>query len=81
MEMKGDVMFINKKEFNVKILPLICYEIIYSGKIYSETNFDFIINISDDGWYGESIGPYQHFTHTIFRAIESVKYIIRSSNN
>ena len=76
-----DVMFINKKEFNVKILPLICYEIIYSGKIYSETNFDFIINISEDGWFGESIGPYQHFTHTIFRAIESGKYIIRSSNN
>ncbi len=76
-----DVMFINKKEFNVKILPLICYEIIYSGKIYSETNFDFIINISEDGWFGDSIGPYQHFTHTIFRAIESGKYIIRSSNN
>ena len=40
-----------------------------------------IINISEDGWFGQSIGPKQHFAHSIFRAIESGKYIIRSSNN
>ena len=60
---------------------MICYEIIYSGKIFDESNFDFIINISEDGWFGNSIGPYQHFTHSIFRAIESGKYLIRSANN
>ena len=40
-----------------------------------------IINISEDGWFGQSIGPKQHFVHSIFRAIESGKYILRSSNN
>ena len=40
-----------------------------------------IINISEDGWFGESIGPKQHFIHSIFRAIESGKYVLRSSNN
>ncbi|MDC3035815.1 apolipoprotein N-acyltransferase [Candidatus Pelagibacter sp.] len=64
-----------------KILPLICYEIIYSGKLYNNPQFDFIINISEDGWFGNSIGPVQHFSHSIFRAVESGKYIIRSSNN
>ena len=75
------IIKINKNELNLKILPLICYEIIYSGKIFDNHNFDFIINISEDGWFGDSIGPHQHFAHSIFRAIESGKYLIRSSNN
>ena len=41
----------------------------------------YIINISEDGWFGRSIGPKQHFSHSIFRSIESGKYIIRSANN
>jgi len=60
---------------------LICYEIIYSGKLSSETDFNFIVNISEDGWFGKSIGPYQHFAHTIFRSIEYGKYTLRSANN
>jgi len=69
-------------EINFNFIPLICYEIIYSGKInlkLDETHF--IINISEDGWFGNSIGPYQHFSHSIFRAIEEGKNIIRASNN
>ncbi len=65
----------------MKILPLICYEIIYSGKIFTNSKFDYIVNISEDGWFGKSIGPEQHFTHSIFRAIESGKYVLRSANN
>ena len=62
---------------------MICYEIIYSGRLFdsSNSNFDLIINISEDGWFGQSIGPEQHFVHSIFRAIESGKYVARSSNN
>ena len=70
---------INKIDLN--LLPLICYEIIYSGKLYKDKNFDYIINISEDGWFGNSIGPKQHFSHSIFRSIESGKYTIRSANN
>ena len=67
---------------NFYFLPLICYEIIYSGKINkSKKKYDFILNISEDGWFGNSIGPYQHYSHSIFRSIEEGKSIIRSSNN
>ena len=67
---------------NLNFIPLICYEVIYSGKINkSKINYDFILNISEDGWFGNSIGPYQHFSHLIFRSIEEGKPIIRSSNN
>ncbi len=76
-----DIINIVENNFDVKLLPLICYEIIYSGKIFNNSEFDYIINISEDGWFGDSIGPHQHFTHSIFRAIESGKYLIRSANN
>ncbi|MDC1077663.1 apolipoprotein N-acyltransferase, partial [Candidatus Pelagibacter sp.] len=75
------IIEIKRDDFSLKILPLICYEVIYSGKIFKNPSFDLIINISEDGWFGESIGPKQHFTHSIFRAIESGKYLIRSANN
>ena len=78
---KRDTIEINKDDFSLKILPLICYEIIYSGKIFKNSDFDLIINISEDGWFGKSIGPKQHFAHSIFRAVESGKYILRSANN
>ena len=67
---------------NINFVPLICYEIIYSGKINQNfQNFDLIVNISEDGWFGDSIGPYQHFSHSIFRSIEEGKNLIRSANN
>ena len=79
-EKKRELIFIDDKNFN--FIPLICYEIIYSGKITSKFNdANFIINISEDGWFGNSIGPHQHFSHSIFRAIEEGKNIIRSANN
>ncbi len=72
---------IKNSEIDLRLLPLICYEIIYSGKLSKNNNFDYIINISEDGWFGNSVGPEQHFSNNIFRSIESGKYIIRSANN
>ena len=76
-----EILSIDMSGFDLEILPLICYEIIYSGNIFKTSKFDYIINISEDGWFGDSIGPHQHFTHSIFRAIESGKYLLRSANN
>ena len=75
------IMEIKRDNFSFKILPLICYEIIYSGKIFKNPSFDLMVNISEDGWFGSSIGPKQHFAHSIFRAVESGKYLLRSANN
>ncbi len=76
----------NKREIlnidKLKFIPLICYEIIYSGKInQNKKYYDFILNISEDGWFGKSIGPVQHLSHSIFRSIEEGKNVIRSTNN
>ncbi len=68
--------------YELKFIPLICYEIIYSGKINPNKNYyDFILNISEDGWFGKTVGPEQHLSHSIFRAIEEGKNVIRSTNN
>ena len=69
------------KNSEIKLLPLICYEIIYSGQLTKYNDYNFIVNISEDGWFGNSIGPHQHFAHSIFRSIEYGKYTLRSANN
>jgi len=78
---KRNIIEVNKFNFSARLLPLICYEIIYTGNIFKSRDFDFIVNVSEDGWFGQSIGPHQHFVHSIYRAIESGKYVLRSSNN
>ena len=66
---------------NLNILPLICYEIIFPELIQKADNkTNIIINISEDGWFGNSIGPYQHFAKAIFRSIENDTFLIRSAN-
>ena len=67
---------------DIRFLPLICYEIIYSGKLNEKKEkYDFILNISEDGWFKNSIGLNQHFVHSKFRAIEEGKNLIRVANN
>lgn len=66
---------------SINILPLICYEIIFSGELnLSNKNYDLIVNISEDGWFNKSVGTYQHYVHSIFRAIEEGKQVVRSAN-
>ena len=63
------------------ILPIICYEIIYSAKIKTKNQLpDLLVNISEDAWFGQSIGPYQHFTKAIYRSVEEGVFTARSAN-
>ena len=55
---------------DLNILPLICYEIIFTEFIQkSENGTNLIVNISEDGWFGNSIGPNQHFAKAIFLSL------------
>ena len=65
----------------INFLPLICYEIIFTELIQkSKLDTNLIVNISEDGWFGNTIGPDQHFTKSIFRAIENNTFLLRSAN-
>ncbi len=78
---KDKKAILNIEDINLKLLATICYEIIYAGSLNNNLDYDFIINISEDGWFGNSIGPYQHYVHSKFRSIEQGKALIRSANN
>jgi len=58
--------------------PLICYEIIFSGAILEKgSRPDWILNITNDAWFGNSAGPYQHFQMARARAVEEGVPVIR----
>ena len=68
---------------NINILPVVCYEIIFNSilKNINENKIDILINITNDSWFGNKLGPYQHFYHSRMRALISNKYLVRVSNN
>lgn len=65
-----------------EILPLICYEAIfpeYSGD--NQTPAQFIVNVTNDAWFGISPGPYQHLHQAQVRSVESGLPMLRAGNN
>ena len=59
--------------------PSICYEAIF--QTFSNNENQFITNITNDAWFGQTIGPKQHLAAQIFRAIEKSMPLIRSANS
>jgi len=72
---------INIQIEKLNILPLICYEVIFT-KFIQEAKIDtnLIINISEDAWFGDTIGPHQHYIKSIYRAVENGTFLLRSAN-
>ena len=60
----------------------ICYEIIFPrlSRAMTQNNATILINITNDAWFGKTSGPYQHFSMTVFRAVENRRSLARSAN-
>ncbi|MDF2446389.1 MAG: apolipoprotein N-acyltransferase [Moraxellaceae bacterium] len=62
--------------------PMICYEIAYPDLVRRlAAASDVLATISNDGWFGGSIGPHQHFQMVRMRAVENGREVIRATNN
>lgn len=59
---------------------LICYESIFPRSCQQKPRAQWILNLTNDGWFGHSSGPYQHFTSARFRSIEEGLPMIRVAN-
>jgi apolipoprotein N-acyltransferase len=84
----GSIDFSNGTGTNIYELPksmynvgiLICYEIIFPSKAISGSRPDFLVNITNDAWYGNTYGPLQHLAAARVRAIEEGLPVIRAAN-
>ncbi len=63
--------------------PLVCYEVIFSNKILNKKDQrpDLLVNLTNDTWFGNSSGPYQHFNMARMRAVEYGIPMARVANN
>jgi apolipoprotein N-acyltransferase len=61
---------------------LVCYEVIFPGLVrkFYKRDGDLMVNITNDGWFGRTTGPYQHFSMGVLRAVENRKPLVRAAN-
>jgi apolipoprotein N-acyltransferase len=67
---------------NAQLGVQICYEIIFPAlsRAMARNGASILINITNDAWFGKTSGPYQHFSMTVFRAVENRRSLARSAN-
>lgn len=78
---KGDSRRTLSAPGNPAFLPLVCYEVIFSGALGAALDdAEYILNLTNDGWFDGSMGLRQHFHHARLRAVEEGISLVRVAN-
>jgi len=61
----------------------ICYEAVFADEVrqFARNGAEVLVNLSDDGWYGDTSAPWQHLNMARMRAIENRRWLLRDTNN
>ncbi len=70
-------------ELNVKVSVLICFEDVFPhlAREYATDDTDFLVNLTNNGWFGEGAAQLQHAAGAVFRAVENGVPLVRCTNN
>jgi apolipoprotein N-acyltransferase len=64
------------------MVPLICYEVLFPGRVVQTAERPLaLLNVTNDGWFGDTTGPRQHFHMARVRAVEEGLPLLRAANN
>jgi apolipoprotein N-acyltransferase len=66
-----------------RLNAIICFEAIFPqlSREFSRAGSQLFVNLTNDGWYGDSAAPYQHLQMAIWRAIENRRFLLRATNS
>jgi apolipoprotein N-acyltransferase len=76
---RREVFHLNGHRYGV----FICYEAVFADEVrqFARLGAEVLVNISDDGWYGDTSAPWQHLNMARMRAIENRRWLLRDTNN
>lgn len=76
------VFFLKDNNRTVKFSTLICFEDIFPdiAAQFTQRGANFLVNMTNDAWFGDTSAPFQHMSFSVFRAVENKRAVVRAAN-
>jgi apolipoprotein N-acyltransferase len=80
---RNSFLLVNQNQEKHRYGVFICYEAVFADEVrqFARHGAEVFVNISDDGWYGDTSAPWQHLNMARMRAIENRRWLLRDTNS